>query len=339
MEEKRTMWRSKQRREKLTEILPLSTPLTINVEISSSCNLRCCYCLQSLDKCQKEKQKFLPRNMEYNIFKKLVDGCKQFDRKIKVLKLCGLGEPLINPRLEDMIKYANESGYFEKIILFSNGVLLTPERTDKIMQSGGIDSVLLDIQGISADDYLRYAGITIDYEKFIENIQYFFAQSRERNTEVFAKAYRFALNNQTERFFELFAPIADYVSIDNIYEVFKNVDYSGLITTQDTFGNEIDYKNTEYCPQPLFLLAVNADGTIEACCNTQDRNESDLVIGDIRNETLYHIWNGKRLKFIRNSILRNGKVFPKCKDCKLIENFADSDIIDTNIEKLRQVYL
>jgi radical SAM protein with 4Fe4S-binding SPASM domain len=146
------------------------------------------------------------------------------------------------------------------------------------------------------------------------------------------------LENTTESFFEIFTPIADYVSIDNIYAAFKNVDYTGLITSQDTFGKDIIYKKSEYCPYPFFQLSINADGTIKACCDTQDRNVDDFLIGDVKIQNLFDVWNGSRLNFIRNGILKKGRKFSRCKECKIIDHLAESDIIDDHIVNLREKF-
>ena len=53
-------------------------------------------------------------------YKKIIDDCKGFPEKIKVLRLYKEGEPLVNKRLPEMIEYATKSGMFETIDFTTN---------------------------------------------------------------------------------------------------------------------------------------------------------------------------------------------------------------------------
>ena len=49
MNAKKAAW-GENSRIKLADILPLETPLSIGIEASSICNLKCQYCAQSVDR-------------------------------------------------------------------------------------------------------------------------------------------------------------------------------------------------------------------------------------------------------------------------------------------------
>ena len=74
-----TLWRSNEdgeriRRHKLRDILPLDVPLSIDIEASSVCCLKCKYCPQSLEQ-SKKKDINIGQNgfMDYVLFRRLID--------------------------------------------------------------------------------------------------------------------------------------------------------------------------------------------------------------------------------------------------------------------------
>ena len=58
----------------LGEQVPLITPLVIYVEVSSLCNLQCKFCPHYIAPERLHKQ-----HMEYDVFKKIIDDCREFD--------------------------------------------------------------------------------------------------------------------------------------------------------------------------------------------------------------------------------------------------------------------
>ena len=73
----------------LEELVPLKTPISAHVDISSLCNYRCSFCFQADTQGMKEvglKRGF----MEFSMFKKIVDDFNDFPDKIKKIKILNL---------------------------------------------------------------------------------------------------------------------------------------------------------------------------------------------------------------------------------------------------------
>ena len=86
-------------------------PVTMDIEPTTGCNFRCTMC-------QVSSPDFKAKNMDIETFKKIIKENKQL---IKI-KLQGMGEPLVNKYIYEMIKYAKNYGVATEII--SNGSML-----------------------------------------------------------------------------------------------------------------------------------------------------------------------------------------------------------------------
>ena len=81
-------------------------PIHLDIEINSTCNLRCIMCFQSSEKSRPE-----PGYMDFSVFKKIID-------EGVIYGLCSIkptfrGEPLLHPKIVDMVKYAKNKGILE----------------------------------------------------------------------------------------------------------------------------------------------------------------------------------------------------------------------------------
>jgi radical SAM protein with 4Fe4S-binding SPASM domain len=84
--------------------------------------------------------------MSMELFRRLVDGTPGLAR----LTLQGLGEPLLQPHLLDMVAYAKARGI---VVGFnSNAMLLTRERADRLV-AVGLDWLHVSLDGATAETY------------------------------------------------------------------------------------------------------------------------------------------------------------------------------------------
>ena len=74
------------------------------------------------------------------------------------------GEPLINPKLPDMIRYAKESGCAIQVDTTTNGSLFNPEKNLQLIDAG-LDKIFISVIGVSEEPYRDFAGYTINYDE------------------------------------------------------------------------------------------------------------------------------------------------------------------------------
>ncbi len=139
-------WRN-ENRTRLKDVVPLDTPYNLMVEVSSLCNARCNYCAHS-----RKDHGVYEGNMSMELFNKVLEDSKMFPHKFKVMEMFGFGEPLCNPDLAKMISMVKEAGVAESVNFTTNGLLMTPERAEKLV-SAGTDIIRISLQGLDSKAY------------------------------------------------------------------------------------------------------------------------------------------------------------------------------------------
>jgi MoaA/NifB/PqqE/SkfB family radical SAM enzyme len=111
----------------------MKLPKQLHVEISTFCNLKCEYCVL---KENLPKQELMPINK----FIKLTPYLKY----LHAISLSGLAEPLINKDIIKIIKHIKSVNKGCWISIFTNGMLLTKELSEKLIESG-LDQLIFSI--------------------------------------------------------------------------------------------------------------------------------------------------------------------------------------------------
>ena len=140
----------------LGEILPLSTPKLIQVFPAYTCNFRCKYCFHALPK-EKRGYECDALFMDFLLFKKSVDDMGAFPAKIKMMRIAGLGEPLMHKNIAEMVSYAKMSGIFDNVNIVTNAFLLNDNLSLKLIDAK-LDMLRISIQGLSASQYKEISG-------------------------------------------------------------------------------------------------------------------------------------------------------------------------------------
>jgi radical SAM protein with 4Fe4S-binding SPASM domain len=117
-------------------------PGEIQLEVTGACNLACTMCLVSY------RPKIGKRRgaLDFERFCGIVDGLPQLER----LTLQGLGEPLLAPRLIEMVAYA--AGHGIAVGFNTNAQLLTPERSRALVDAG-VAWLHVSVDGATAATY------------------------------------------------------------------------------------------------------------------------------------------------------------------------------------------
>jgi MoaA/NifB/PqqE/SkfB family radical SAM enzyme len=337
-ENKQVMWRSntgggnKTRRHMLKDVLPLDTPVSLDIEAAGACCLKCAYCPQSLSVEKKKELNIGTGVMEFSLFEKMVDECTKFPNKLKSIRFAGFGEPLLNSNLAKMVQLVKEKNIAESVIIFTNGLLLTHDLSEKLVEAG-VDTFLIDIQGTNADDYLKYAGTRMDFANLMDNLSYL--HGLNQRGKIFIKTYRFIVDKKREEFFQIFEPVADEICIENIYEINKDIDYTGMITEEKEVCG-VEFFSSQYCPLPFYAMSINAHGLVTACCLPASKANTQLIIGDLRKQTVKEIWEGTPLNDVRKMLLEDRTQCKSCEECKYTEMLPREDLIDEIVEELKQ---
>lgn len=108
------------------------------------------------------------------MFEQAAMSLKNFPRKIKNVVFSLVGEPTMNPDLPAMIACLKRLGVAKEITMFTNGILLTPELGEELIDSG-LTRLRVSIEGVRDRRYEELCGVKVQYQKIVENIADFYA--------------------------------------------------------------------------------------------------------------------------------------------------------------------
>ena len=311
----------------LKDVLPLDTPYSIQVEAITACNFRCNYCSYS-------SKNIKPTILSIEILKNALSSLDKFSNKLKKIIFAGLGEPLLNKNIYDMIDISRN--YTETTTLLTNGALLNKNNIDKLLNTC-INEIRISMQGISEEDYYKICGYKINIKEFVDNIEYLY--KNRRNTKIALKIADIAINTEEKQknFFELFEDKADYLIIQKISPLHDSVNYKNIVKDLSK-GMYFETKSdSKICPQIFFSMQLLSNGNVTPCCSL---NEGTPIIGNINNSNLYDIWNGTKLKELRLEMLKgNISNIKYCRNCSYLKyTYNKYDDIDEYAEELLKKY-
>jgi MoaA/NifB/PqqE/SkfB family radical SAM enzyme len=126
----------------------VSGPKVAFIEVTNRCNLLCQTCTRTY--LEREPLKTL----SLNDFISIAEQFPQLERAL----LHGIGEPLLNPKLPEIIRYLKARK--AEVIINSNGTLLTEKWQRNLIESG-LDQYRCSIDGASDASYARIRGVPL----------------------------------------------------------------------------------------------------------------------------------------------------------------------------------
>ena len=320
----------------LSDVLPLSTPFTVAIDIISLCNFKCRFCFHSMDKAKQRKLHFNPGIMDYGLFQKAIDQIAEFPSPLKKLALYMRGEPLLHKKLPDMIAYAKRRNVAELIQVTTNGYLLSPQMNRKLIEAG-LDELVVSVQALSSAKYEEITKVMVDYDKFRSNIRHFY--QNKGTCEVYVKILDVGLKGDDEErtFHELYDTICDRTFIEYVLPQYRHVAYDNVKSefNVDVRGNTIS--NVDVCTQPFLSMYVLHNGDVCVCCVDYSGR---LVFGNIKAISLPDIWMGKPLNEFRIMQLQKQRYrHPECGGCNYPKyNTPETDLLDENSHTLLPLF-
>ena len=319
------------KRHKLEDVLPLATPYSLFIDPCNFCNFRCKFCaMQSSGEEFAFKKQLLPLER----LKKVVDDLCDFPDRLRILRLAAAGEPLLHPEFIEMVRYIKEKHVTDFLETVTNGSKLNPALNQALADSG-IDRIRISVEATSPEGYYEMTGVKIDFDQFVANIKDLHDRCEGR-CEVYVKTMDAATETKEkeERFYRLFEMCCDKIQIEHVIP-----GWPGWSKLEEEFDLQMvglrgqKLQQIEVCPFTFYTLVVNPDGEVTVCCADWQRK---LVIGNIKNQSLMEIWNGKPLRtFWRDMLTGKRRKYEMCRVCQ-VPMFDCNDNIDAYAQQILQ---
>ena len=304
-------------------------PVTMDIEPTTGCNFRCTMC-------QVSSPNFEAKNMDLETFKKIIKENKQL---IKI-KLQGMGEPLVNKYIYEMIKFADDFGIATEIIC--NGSMLSVHNISKLLKQN-LAKLTISIDGSSKNVFEKIR-VKSDFETVVTNAKNF-RQAISKNIIRPEFSAWSTIQSENLQEVESIAQLCKEIGFDNLtYQVFltgwgkdewnkinnkKNINFES-VEIKDKFKNIINKYSTKKfkinvfeenlltykkkCSWPWNSSYLSAKGEVVPCCIVGDPNV--VTMGNINDNSFKEIWNSKKYNLLRNKI-NNNDLEEYCKNCYL----------------------
>jgi MoaA/NifB/PqqE/SkfB family radical SAM enzyme len=309
-------------RTSLETVIPLRTPFIINIDPSDRCNFQCKFCPTGDRKLMAKTPGRNHGLLDFELYKKVIDDICEFEDKVKVIRLYKDGEPLLNPHFADMVLYAKQSGCCDRVDTTTNASLLTPQLSMAIIEAG-LDRINISVEGINESQYKNFSQYKINFEKFVENIRFFYGHHKQ--CEMIVKINGDILTEEEKRqFCDTFGDIADGIFIESIMDCWPTFEQKKVTVNESRgiYANEI--KEVLVCPYVFYSFAVNSDGTYSLCFLDWKRT---LLIGNAKDTPVTEMWNSKELREYQRLFLRGErKSHLVCGECGQLRQGAPDDL-------------
>lgn len=291
----------------------IAKPISMAIEPTTSCNLRCPECPSGLRSFTR------PIGMlEPTFFKKTIDEIKSH---LIYLTFYFQGEPYLNPNFLEMVKYASDKNIFTSTS--TNAHYLTAEQAEKTVLSK-LDRLIISIDGATQETYEQYR-VGGSLEKVIQGTKNIIAAKQKLNSHTPHVVFQFLVVKPNEHELDDIQNLANELGVDEV--VFKTAqvyDYqngSPLVPDNETYSRYKKQKDGTYkiknellnqCWRMWSGCVVTWDGKVVPCCFDKDAKHQ---LGDLKTQTFNQLWKSKLYQSFRTSILKTRKEIDICQNC------------------------
>lgn len=292
--------------------LPLSVPVDVSLELTSNCNMRCTYCYHA----DPNHLPFQRGMMSDELACKIIEQAAHLG--VHSLKFNWKGESTLHPRFRDITRFARDWAHGGTFIdrLTNSNFKFPTERYDIFEGLCNQTKVKVSFDSFRADVFETQRAGGVHVLTMNNLIKFHDHPLRARTgTKLVIQAVRTKLNadediaGQAKRVF----PDAE-ISIRDMVAGRVEKDVSHLEhRARDTSARQS-------CIQAHVRIIFNHEGKAYPCC--PDIGEQ-LLLGDIREQSLQDIFNGATARRLRGS-LKDKSAFESnpCLSCSSHETYA-----------------
>jgi radical SAM protein with 4Fe4S-binding SPASM domain len=288
-------------------------PISISIEPTTSCNLRCPECPSGLRSFSR------PIGMlQQELFEKIIN---QLSDKLIYLTFYFQGEPYLNPEFLKMVNIAHKRKVFTSTS--TNAHYLNDANAKATIESG-LDRLIISIDGTTQETYEQYR-VGGDLSKVIEgtkNIVKWKNQLRSKTPHII---FQFLVVKPNEHQLEEVKQLANELGVDEVkFKTAQVYDYENgnpLIPDNEQYARykkgidgkwRIKNELLNQCWRMWSSCVITWDGKIVPCCFDKD---AKYQLGSLQETTFEEIWNSEPYNKFRASVLKSRKEIDICANC------------------------
>lgn len=322
-------------------------PTSIEIEVTTKCNLRCLMCEHTYWNEQAS-------DMSFEQVKSIID---QFP-VLRWIAFTGIGEIFLNKDLVKMYVYLKNRWPGIHIELFDTFYFIDEERAKKILDLG-LDTVFISIDAATKETYEKIR-VGSDFNRVVSNIRRFIELKKEMRTYFPEIIFHYVINKMNlgeaisfiefvkslggeniffTRLLHSFKEVRDLsidVPADLSCQILEKAKQLGIYITWngDTCVNKTHISHCNAWITPF----VYVSGDVVPCCAMNEANTRDFQkqnsLGNVFRQSFKEIWYGEKFSNLRKE-MRRGKVPLLCRDCPMFDTFGDKSKYKAIIQNQR----
>jgi radical SAM protein with 4Fe4S-binding SPASM domain len=288
-------------------------PMSIAIEPTTSCNLRCPECPSGLRSFTR------PVGLvSKDLFQRVID---ELAPTLNYLTFYFQGEPYLHPQFLDMARYASSKGIYTSTS--TNAHFLKDEQA-KATVASALDRLIISIDGTTQDTYQSYrVGGSLD--KVIEGAANIIRWKKKLNSKTPHVVFQFLVVKPNEHQIPEVYDLAKKIGVDQVVlktaQIYDYKNGSALIPDQQKYSRYIrnadgsyEIKNnlSNHCWKMWHSCVITWDGKVVPCCFDKDAHH---VLGDLNLSSFSEIWRSERYNQFRASLLKSRSEIDICKNC------------------------
>ncbi len=288
-------------------------PLSISIEPTTSCNLRCPECPSGLRSFTRPIGMLQPA-----FFEKSID---QLASKLMYLTFYFQGEPYLNQNFLQMVKYASKKRIYTSTS--TNAHYLNDKNAKETIESG-LNRLIISIDGTTQETYEQYR-VGGDLAKVIEGTKNIIKWKKQLRSKTPHVVFQFLVVKPNEHQLEDVKKMAKELEVDEV--VFKTAQVYEFENGNELIPDNEDYSRYKkgidgkwriknqllnQCWRMWSGCVITWDGKIVPCCFDKDAKHQ---LGSLEQKTFKQIWESESYNNFRSSILRSRKEIDICANC------------------------
>lgn len=289
------------------------TPISVSIEPTTSCNLRCPECPSGLRAFSR------PTGMlREDFFKNTMD---ELGENLLYLIFYFQGEPYLNPKFLEMVRYA--SGKKIYTATSTNAHYLNDENAKNTVLSG-LDRLIISIDGTTQEIYEQYR-IGGKLDKVIDGAKNIVKWKKELKSKTPHVIFQFLVVKPNEHQINDVKKLGKEIGVDEVRfktaQVYEYEQGNSLIPTIDKYSRykkqndgtyKIKNKLLNHCWKLWHACVITWDGLVVPCCFDKDATHQ---LGDLKEKSFKEIWFNGKYHHFRSAVLRSRNEIDICKNC------------------------
>lgn len=291
----------------------MGMPISLAIEPTTSCNLRCPECPSGLRSFTR------PTGMlGEEIFRKVID---ELAPTLSYLTFYFQGEPYLHPGFTDMVGHASQKNIYTATS--TNAHFLDEQQARKTIESG-LDRLIISIDGTTQEAYASYR-VGGKLEKVIEGTKTLLRLRKELRSSTPHVIFQFLVVKPNEHQVPDVYRLARELGVDQVVlktaQIYDYKNGFGLIPTEDHYSRYRKHEDGTYsiknpllnqCWRMWSSCVITWDGRVVPCCFDKDAQH---VLGDAGTQSFREIWNSAPYNTFRASLLKSRSEIEMCRNC------------------------